>query len=296
MPRLDDIQIRDPFVLPVPEEGRYYLFGSTDKDVWSGPATGFDAYWSENLDDWHGPLPAFRPAPDFWSRTQFWAPEVHRYDGAYFMFASFTAPGRHRGTQVLRSDRPEGPFEPWSPAPVTPAEWECLDGTLFLEDGEPWMVFCHEWVDLGDGDMSAIRLTPDLAGAVGEPVRLFTATEAEWVRPFVHPDVPDDMVAYITDGPFLHRTAEGLLLMLWSSFSADGYALTVATSESGRLVGPWTQEQRPLFPRDGGHGMLFRTFGGELRLALHQPNDTPNERARFIPVVETPEGLRLVEG
>lgn len=296
MPRLDDIQIRDPFVLPVPEEGRYHLFGSTDENVWSGPATGFDTYWSDDLETWHGPQHAFRPAPDFWSRTQYWAPEVHRFDGAYFMFATFVAPGVHRGTQVLRSERPEGPFEPWSDGPLTPAEWECLDGTLHVEDGEPWMVFCHEWKDLGDGDISAVRLTADLRGTIGEPVRLFSASEAPWARTFEHPAVPEGLEAYVTDGPFLHRTADGRLLMLWSSFSDGGYALGVATSESGRLAGPWVQEAEPLFPRDGGHGMLFRGFDGTLYLTLHQPNDTPNERARFIPVLETPEGLRLTAG
>jgi hypothetical protein len=39
-----DIRIRDPFV--VPENGCYYLFGSTDKDIWKSRATGFDVYVS----------------------------------------------------------------------------------------------------------------------------------------------------------------------------------------------------------------------------------------------------------
>src|SRR5690606_39189919 len=81
--RLDEIQIRDPFVLD--DDGRYWLFGSTDANIWDGPATGFDTYWSLDLEEWHGPVPAFRPHPDFWSHTQYWAPEVHRYRGAYYM-------------------------------------------------------------------------------------------------------------------------------------------------------------------------------------------------------------------
>lgn len=37
-----------------------------------------------------------------------------------------------RGTQILRADKPEGPFVPLSDGPVTPADWECLDGTLYV--------------------------------------------------------------------------------------------------------------------------------------------------------------------
>ncbi|WP_263364595.1 hypothetical protein [Paenibacillus arenilitoris] len=39
MLRREDIQIRDPFVLPVPKQKRYYLFGSTDRNIW-GKGTG----------------------------------------------------------------------------------------------------------------------------------------------------------------------------------------------------------------------------------------------------------------
>ena len=64
--RLDEIQIRDPFVLYDPDRGRYHLFGSTDEDIWKGPATGFDTYWSTDLEEWHGPTPAFRS----WGRSE----------------------------------------------------------------------------------------------------------------------------------------------------------------------------------------------------------------------------------
>lgn len=294
--RLDDIQIRDPFVLHVPAAdgpGRYHLFGSTDTDIWKGPATGFDTYWSDDLEEWHGPAPAFRPSPDFWSHTQYWAPEVHARRGAYYMFATFTAEGRRRGTQVLRSERPEGPYEPWSDGPLTPHDWECLDGTLHVEGDTPFLVFCHEWKDVGDGEVQAMRLTEDLRAPAGDPFLLFRASEAPWARSIPRPEFPE---VYVTDGPSMHRTRDGRLTMLWSSFGDTGYAMGVATSVSGTIDGPWRQADEPIWPADGGHGMIFADAGGRLLLTLHTPNDTPRERARFFPLEETDDGLRLASG
>lgn len=272
---LSDIRIRDPFILPVPEEGRYYMYGTVES---MEPSTHrrFDTYFSKDLKEWFGPMAAFRPDETFWARRNFWAPEVYRYHDRYYMFASFIADGKRRGTQVLVADRPRGPFRPVSGGPITPRDWECLDGTLFVDDdGDPWMVFCHEWVQTKDGEMRAMRLSDDLTKAEGEPVLLFHASEAPWV---VNPGFLD---GYITDGPFLYRAKTGELLMLWSSFGKSGYALGVARSASGKITGPWKQDAEPLFSADGGHAMLFSTFSGQLMLSLHQPNSYLNERAKF---------------
>lgn len=286
--RLDEIQIRDPFILV--DAGRYWLFGSTDVNIWSGPATGFDTYWSDDLAEWHGPLPAFRPQSDFWSHTQYWAPEVHRYGSAFYMFATFTAEGHRRGTQVLRSDRPEGPYEPWSDGPLTPPEWECLDGTLHVEDDVAYLVFCHEWKDVGDGEVHAVRLSADLRMAAGAPRLLFRASEAPWARSIPRREFPQ---VFVTDGPSMHRTRDGRLLMLWSSFGDSGYAMGVATSASGSIIGPWSQSEHAIWPADGGHGMIFANVDGDLLLALHTPNRTPEERAGFFALEETDEGVRV---
>lgn len=289
---LGDIQIRDPFVLTVAEESAYYLFGSTDKDLWHTPAVGFDCYRSRDLEYWEGPIAAFRPPAGFWSDRDYWAPEVHRYGGRYFMFASFAAVGARRGTQVLVAEEPAGPFAVWSDRAVTPPEWDCLDGTLYVDAmGNPWLVYCHEWLQVYDGQIVAQRLTDDLSSASGDPKVLFTASEAPWVSPFRHTLSPPGMLAYVTDGPFVHRLPSGQLMMLWSSFGPEGYAVAVARSATGSILGPWTHDAEPLWRRDGGHAMLARTLTGELLLVFHQPNKTPLERAMLHPVVETDYGL-----
>jgi hypothetical protein len=182
---------------------------------------------------------------------------------------------------VLAADGPLGPFEPLAGEPVTPRDWECLDGTLHIErDGTPWIVFCHEWLQVKDGRMAAMPLTRDLREAAGEPVVLFRASEAPWTV------AGQDGTVYVTDGPYLHRLSSGELLMLWSSMSRHGYAIGIARSESGTALGPWTHDPEPLLPEDGGHGMLFRAFGGELMLAMHAPNGQPDERAVFCRIEE----------
>ena len=81
--------------------------------------------------------------------------------------------------------------------------------------------------------------------------------------------------------------------MLWSSFGSGGYAMGIARSTSGHIQGPWVHDAKPIWRDDGGHGMLARTLDGDLLLVLHQPNDSPNERAMFVRVRESRGTLEL---
>lgn len=278
--KTNQIRIRDPFILPVKNENMYYLYGTTDSNVWKGAGTGFDVYRSSDLENWQGPFPAFRPTDNFWADHHFWAPEVHVYQGQYYMLASFKAEGKCRGTQILKADHPLGPFQPLTETPVTPRHWECLDGTLYIDkDEQPWLIFCHEWVQVQDGKICAQRLSSDLSCAVGEPVELFRASKAKW-------SVPVQGNNYVTDGPFIHSNEQGELMMLWSSMAEHGYAIGLARSKSNTILGPWIQDDHAWLDKEGGHGMLFQTFEGQLMLTIHSPNKTPNERPVFIKINE----------
>ena len=278
MMRTNEINIRDPYVLA--QDGVYYLYGTRGATCW-GPADGFDVYTGRDLETWEGPFTCFRNDGTFWADRNYWAPEVHPWRGEYYMFASFKSESRRRGTAVLRASSPMGPFIPWSDGPVTPADWECLDGTLYVSRvGVPYMVFCHEWVQAGDGEIHAMRLTEDLKAPAGEPFLLFRASEAAWSKKVHHSSGLD---GYVTDGPFLWRNDAGTLFCLWSGFSETGYTQGLAVSDSGEIDGPFRQAE-PLLTENGGHGMLFRTAEGKTVLALHRPNTHLEERPQFIPV------------
>ena len=67
---------------------------------------------------------------------------------------------------------------------------------------------------------------------------------------------------YVTDGLFLFRSAKGELFCIWSSFNKNGYVELISKSDSGDIDGIWTVCDRPLFEKDGGHGMVFKDLQG----------------------------------
>jgi len=291
--QLSQINIRDPYV--VLDNGRYYMYG-TRVSADSHANCGVDVYVSDDLITWEGPAECFTPPDNFWADRDFWAPEVHSYQGGWYMFLSLKSEDRRRGTQILKADSPIGPFFPHSNGPVTPPDWECLDGTLWVENGTPYIVFCHEWVQVRDGEMCALPLTDDLSAPAGEPVLLFHGSDPVWSDGFSENNPWGHRTdEYITDGPFLYRTAEGRLIMLWSSFSADEYCEGLAYSSDSTLLGEWQHDPRMLFSKDGGHGMLFRDKEGVLRFVCHQPNVGFEERPVFFRIIEKDQTLFVEE-
>ena len=276
MLKTNQMQIRDPYIVRDDKSKKYYMYGTTDKNCWGGPGTGFDTYVSSDLENWEGPIAAFRPEENFWGEENFWAPEVHEYKNKYYMFATFKNKNKCRGTAVLISNLPQGPFVEHSDGAVTPADWECLDGTLFVDDeGTPWMVFCHEWQQTTDGTICAAKMSDDLSRFVEEPVLLFKASDSGWAETLEW----EGKQGIITDGPcfFYH---DNNLVMLWSSFIGGKYAIGAVVSEKG-VLGPWKHIPEPMYV-GGGHCMVFETFEGKKMLSFHQPNDSPNERPVFL--------------
>jgi glycerophosphoryl diester phosphodiesterase/GH43 family beta-xylosidase len=290
-----DFRIRDPFVLT--DNGTYYLYESKP---WFG-GKGVSVRTSTDLEHWSEKRPAM-DVPKGVPVTAVWAPEVHKYQGAYYLFTTLTekkgsAPiqamdpkaqeGRltPRGTWIFKSESPLGPFKPVKMGPVPPKEWMTLDGTLYVEDGQPYMVFCHEWCQVENGRMCYAPLAKDFASFTAPPKTLFAARDA----------VPG--AGHVTDGPFFYRSPKnGDLYMIWSNFiKGHGYCVLLRKSTTGKLAGPWGKDEI-LYGKNGGHGMIFRTFDGKLLLTLHQPNSGEAERMKLFELEDTGNTLRLVCG
>ena len=275
-----EINIRDPYILT--HNGKYYMYGTRAVNTWDViPPTphGFDVYESTDLENWSGPKEIFTHYDGFWGKTQFWAPEVHKYNGKFYMFASFARnDGYERGTGIFECDTPNGTFKDIVGEAITPKDWECLDGTLYVENDTPYIIFCHEWTQIKNGEVCALELTKDLKKSVGDPIKLWSAGEASW---------SDDIRgngSYVTDGPFLLRKQNGELLCIWSSFSNGEYVEAISRSDNGSIKGKWIIDQKLLYEKNGGHGMIFTDLTGKSNFVYHSPNETPNERPFYIPI------------
>lgn len=295
MIHIRELNARDPMILPYPKENKYFLY--SNKRVIPGLDAAQVAYYeSDDLIWWMQPKLAYRNDEDFWGPLDYWAPEVHEWQGKYYLFCSYRAAGGYRRCQCHVADTPRGPFLTIKNAPVTPDDWQCLDGTLYVDrQSKPWMIFCHEWPQVQDGQMVAIPLNEDLGDAIGDPVILFRASEAPWKGKPGDRGYPKGIgCARITDGPFLYRAQNGELLMLWSSFAPTGYAVGYARSLSGEIQGPWKQEEEPLYDQDGGHAMLFHDLRGKLVMTLHTPNRSGEERLLLFDMEDSNGHLHII--
>lgn len=68
----------------------------------------------------------------------------------------------------------------------------------------------------------------------------------------------------------------------------------IAISPSGKLAGPWQQQEEPVYKDDGGHGMLFTTFDGRLMMVLHSPNNR-EARPRIFEMEDTGDTLKIAK-
>lgn len=278
-----EIHIRDPFILT--EDGKYYMYGTRGANFGQGTG-GFDVYVGTDLCRWSDPVQVFDSDAYGMNAAANWAPEVHKFIGKYYLFATFEQKNGMRGTYALVSDAPTGPFRPASKEALTPHDWWSLDGTLFVDEAQkPWLVFCHEHVQILNGTVCCVPLLPDMSAPAGEPVLLFAGWDAYGAE-------KREGERYVTDGPFLYRGKNGRLYMMWSTCMNSRYYQCLAVSETGAVTGPWRQLP-PIFTEDGGHGMLFRTFDGKLMLTLHTPNCQPDERPAFYEMEDTGETLRI---
>lgn len=272
MLHVTDIRIRDPFVFV--EDGAYYLIGTTGNDCW-GTGSNLALYTSPDLDSFEflGVM-AEEGAMDGY--TQIWAPELHKYKGKYYIIVSVYSEEKERGSIILVSDTLRGKFRMLTGEYITPADWMCLDASLFVWKGKPYLYFSNEWVKPitrdGDGALFVAELSDDLTRLVSYPKKIVSGKYCGFSTEIEN----KGRYGYVAEGPFAVAGKKGIELY-WSTFTEKGYCVAKSCAED--IFGEYKLEKL-IFENDGGHAMVFDDLNGKRKITLHQPNRSPDERMK----------------
>jgi beta-xylosidase len=271
-----DVLVADPFIFR--EGDTYYLYGTAAR-------SGLLVWTSKNLVDWQLHDYAFRRSTDSWSRGFFWAPELFKHKGKYYLH--FTAVGgenQARRIVLAESDSPLGPFKevkaPWfEPGQST------IDSHVFRDDdGQLYLyaVYTGEKFDKRF-QITVRKVDEDLNPAGHETVCISPSLKWEG--------------DYVNEGPFILKH-DGVYFLTYSGngYHSPDYCVGVATSKSP--LGPWTkQEHGPILHRGWGvsgpghHCFIDSPDHKELFIVYHThqfvehpgpPRQLAIDRARFV--------------
>lgn len=128
-----EVKAADVFILL--DGDTYYLYGTRA----GNPQKGFEAFSSKDLKTFKR-----EGYVTMTGRSLYWAPEVYKFDGKYYMYYS----ANHR-LYVATADSPLGPFKDVKTEPMLELGINTIDQTVFtdtLSDGsiQQWMFFVEE--------------------------------------------------------------------------------------------------------------------------------------------------------
>ena len=282
-----ELHIRDPYILV--KDGKYYLY----RAIITEKPEKVVVYISEDLKNWSNEKTVYTLCTNGWKSEDIWAPEVHEYCGKFYIFLSVKSKNGLRGTEISVSDRPDGEFSPIADRPATPLDKCCIDGTLFVDDKIPYIVYSHNWPNNYVEDKGAYvgqiwgqQLSKDLKKTIGEAFLIFNSDESPYSAKFPSREFwgGKNLVRYGSDGPFITKLSSGELFMTWSPYCDGNYVILGAVANDIR--GPWRHIDKPLFDRNGGHAMVFTALDGQRKICLHCPEEFMKERALISDVEE----------
>lgn len=315
------VEFGDPFILN-DGNGKYYMYGTG-----GGARNGFAAYSSENLVDWNFEGMVYTADMEkSWCIGDFWAPEVYKFDGKYYMF--FSAQWRHNPQNELENfmigvavaDKPTGPFTELRNEPIFNPGYPVIDANVFLDDDGKYYLYysrvCYkhpvesevaEWArekgwydEIEESWIYGVELKPDFSGVIGEPTLLLrppvsmSDKQSEWESRSV---TSREVNRRWTEGSVLFKH-NGVYYMMYSAnhFGGENYAVGYATAN--HPLGPFTKaDNNPVLQKNtpeggdvtgtGHNNILLSDDGSEMYCVYHgRTTKTGKQRVVFIDRME----------
>ena len=229
MTKRENLRIRDPFIFV--RDNKYYLLGTTGTDPWI-KGSDLILYESEDLENFREKC-AMVKKEYLEGYTNIWAPELHEYKGKYYLIFSVFKEEKGRGSIIFVSDDLNGNFKPLTGEYVTPQNWGCLDATLFIFGGAPYLCFSNEWTTPitgdGDGSLFIARLSDDLKRIEDKPKKIVSG---KYSGAAIQIDDGKNTFGYVAEGPYLYEE-NGKIVLLWSTYTKTGYSVFRSVSGNG---------------------------------------------------------------
>ena len=318
----------DPYILN-DGGGKYYMYGT------GGVEHGFVTYSSTDMVNWKNEGRIFQGNTDSsWGIGAFWAPEVYKRNGKYYLF--YSAQWRENPTNELEnfrigvavSDKPTGPFKDLYKQPIYDPGYPIIDANVFVDnDGKHYLYYsrcCYkhpvesevaDWArqkgwynEIEESWVYGIQLKPDFSGTIGNPVLLLrppvkmSDKQAEWESRSV---TSKEVNRRWTEGSFTFRKGNTYYMMYSANhFGGENYAVGYATASSP--LGPFTKaDNNPVLekntPKGGqvtgtGHNMvLFSSDSTNMYCIYHgRTKATGDERVVFMDKMEITGDGRLM--
>lgn len=268
----------DPYVLP-DADGRYYMYGTG-----GGAKNGFAAYSSGDMVNWKYEGQVYTASgPNAWGIHSFWAPEVYRSNGKYYMF--YSAQWKVNPTNELENfrigvavaNKPSGPFTDISIKPLFDPGYPVIDANVFVDsNGKAYLYYsrcCYKhavqsevaaWAkqqglynEIEESWIYGIELKPDFSGTIGKPVLLLRPPgsmkdkQAEWESRSV---TSKEVNRRWTEGSVTFKHNNRYYIMYSANhFAGENYAVGYATSKSP--LGPFVKAaNNPVLEKNTGKG------------------------------------------
>jgi beta-xylosidase len=248
----------DPFVFH--QAGVYYLYATSAGD-------GIRQWTSKDLVHWVPRGYAFQRTEHSWGRENFWAPEMFKQNGKYYLH--FTALGPkgigHRRIVLSEAASPLGPFHevkaPWFDDGIP-----TIDSHVFRDtDGQLYLYAVH--LDRPPVkktfEIVVHRLTADLT-----PEKKFTVC--------LFPDKPWEGKP-VSEGPFVQKH-DGTYFLTYSTFGYGDPRYRVCLAISKSPLGPWSKvgvilKRAPGVSGPGHHCFIDSPDGKEMFIVYHEHRD-----------------------
>lgn len=318
-----DVAFGDPFIVYDDESDKYYMYGT------GGVENGFMAYSSKDLETWEKQGQVYAADQEkAWGTKDFWAPEVYKRNGKFYMF--YSAHWKNNPNNELEnykigvavSDSPVGPFEDMTGEPLFDPGYPIIDANVyFADDGKLYLYYsrcCYkhaveseiaDWArekkmfdEIEESWIYGVELSEDFSSVIGEPVLLLRPPiamddqQAEWESRSV---TSGEVNRRWTEGSFLFKDNDTYYMMYSANFfGGQHYAVGYATATDP--LGPFEKSTaNPILEKNTehggivsgtGHNSLFTDRDGKTWCVYHgRTNKTGNDRLVFLDELQLTE-------